>query len=154
MIWFSFLLILNPILHRDRENATVFVADLPSGVTEEELSELFKDVSPVFFRSILSIHFLANSVARSGRSRLPSYPIYSSLPSNFWTEYVLYLSTFPATVPIIVLQHLGFHPRCIDQGQKTIAWGRSSCASGMEIDPLRHKLSRICRRCSDSKAFR
>lgn len=36
---------------RDRENCTVFVADLPDGVTEEELTELFKDVRllPVYF---------------------------------------------------------------------------------------------------------
>jgi squamous cell carcinoma antigen recognized by T-cells 3 len=31
-------------LPRDRENSTVFVADLPLGVTEEELNNLFKDV--------------------------------------------------------------------------------------------------------------
>jgi squamous cell carcinoma antigen recognized by T-cells 3 len=30
---------------RDRENCTVFVADLPVGVTENELQDLFKDVS-------------------------------------------------------------------------------------------------------------
>jgi hypothetical protein len=30
---------------RDRENSTVFVAELPSGATTEELSGLFKDVS-------------------------------------------------------------------------------------------------------------
>lgn len=33
------------IFSRDRENSTVFVADLPAGVTEEELVALFKDVS-------------------------------------------------------------------------------------------------------------
>jgi RNA recognition motif-containing protein len=32
-------------VYRDRENCTVFVADLPVGVTEAELSDLFKDVS-------------------------------------------------------------------------------------------------------------
>lgn len=32
------------MIHRDRENSTVFVADLPAGVTEDELSTLFKDV--------------------------------------------------------------------------------------------------------------
>lgn len=37
---------------RDRENSTVFVADLPTQVTEDELKELFKDVSqPRFFFS-------------------------------------------------------------------------------------------------------
>lgn len=30
---------------RDRENCTVFVSDLPDGVTEEDLTALFKDVS-------------------------------------------------------------------------------------------------------------
>ncbi|KAJ7505514.1 hypothetical protein B0H11DRAFT_2220941 [Mycena galericulata] len=34
-------------LKRDRENSTVFVADLPSGVTEEELAALFKDCGKV-----------------------------------------------------------------------------------------------------------
>lgn len=29
---------------RDRENSTVFVAELPTGVTEDELKDLFKDV--------------------------------------------------------------------------------------------------------------
>ncbi|RDB17959.1 hypothetical protein Hypma_000943 [Hypsizygus marmoreus] len=36
-----------PPLKRDRENCTVFVADLPSGVTEEELRQLFKDCGKV-----------------------------------------------------------------------------------------------------------
>jgi hypothetical protein len=36
---------------RDRENCTVFAADLPVGVTEEELTELFKDVCLLSFRS-------------------------------------------------------------------------------------------------------
>ena len=31
--------------NRDRENCTVFVADLPRGTTEEDLTALFKDVS-------------------------------------------------------------------------------------------------------------
>jgi squamous cell carcinoma antigen recognized by T-cells 3 len=30
--------------HRDRENSTVFVADLPNGVTDDDLKQLFKDV--------------------------------------------------------------------------------------------------------------
>lgn len=30
--------------HRDRENSTVFVADIPNNVTEEELTNVFKDV--------------------------------------------------------------------------------------------------------------
>ena len=30
--------------HRDRENSTVFVADLPADTKEEDLSALFKDV--------------------------------------------------------------------------------------------------------------
>ena len=30
--------------HRDRENSTVFVADLPHGVTDDDLKQLFKDV--------------------------------------------------------------------------------------------------------------
>ncbi|KAK7048174.1 ATP-dependent DNA helicase PIF1 [Favolaschia claudopus] len=34
-------------LKRDRENSTVFVADLPTGVTEEELNALFKDCGKV-----------------------------------------------------------------------------------------------------------
>ncbi|KAF8208710.1 hypothetical protein K438DRAFT_1812755 [Mycena galopus ATCC 62051] len=34
-------------LKRDRENSTVFVADLPAGVTEEELTALFKDCGKV-----------------------------------------------------------------------------------------------------------
>ncbi|KAJ7043889.1 hypothetical protein C8F04DRAFT_682003 [Mycena alexandri] len=34
-------------LKRDRENSTVFVADLPAGVTEEELVALFKDCGKV-----------------------------------------------------------------------------------------------------------
>jgi squamous cell carcinoma antigen recognized by T-cells 3 len=29
---------------RDRENSTVFVADLPANTTEQDLKELFKDV--------------------------------------------------------------------------------------------------------------
>ena len=29
---------------RDRENCTVFVADLPKGATEEEIKALFEDV--------------------------------------------------------------------------------------------------------------
>ncbi|KAJ6584742.1 hypothetical protein B0H19DRAFT_1319016 [Mycena capillaripes] len=33
--------------HRDRENSTVFVSDLPAGVTEEELTALFKDCGKV-----------------------------------------------------------------------------------------------------------
>jgi RNA recognition motif-containing protein len=32
---------------RDRENSTVFVADLPKGTTEEELTALFNDVSNI-----------------------------------------------------------------------------------------------------------
>ncbi|KAF8073869.1 hypothetical protein FPV67DRAFT_1479613 [Lyophyllum atratum] len=36
-----------PPLKRDRENSTVFVADLPQGVTKEELVELFKDCGKV-----------------------------------------------------------------------------------------------------------
>lgn len=38
----------------DRENCTVFVADLPAGVTEDELGTLFKDVqiSPSVHRAI------------------------------------------------------------------------------------------------------
>ncbi|TFK27991.1 RNA-binding protein Prp24 [Coprinopsis marcescibilis] len=36
-----------PSLKRDRENTTVFVAGLPSGVTEEELKQLFKDCGRV-----------------------------------------------------------------------------------------------------------
>lgn len=36
-----------PPLKRDRENCTVFVADLPPGVTEEELGNLFKDCGKV-----------------------------------------------------------------------------------------------------------
>ncbi|KAJ7695961.1 hypothetical protein B0H17DRAFT_930002 [Mycena rosella] len=35
------------VLFLDRENSTVFVADLPSGVTEEELTALFKDCGKV-----------------------------------------------------------------------------------------------------------
>ncbi|KAJ7645566.1 hypothetical protein DFH06DRAFT_1425383 [Mycena polygramma] len=34
-------------LKRDRENSTVFVADLPAGVTEDELAALFKDCGKV-----------------------------------------------------------------------------------------------------------
>ncbi|KAJ7175442.1 hypothetical protein C8R46DRAFT_64994 [Mycena filopes] len=34
-------------LKRDRENSTIFVADLPAGVTEEELTALFKDCGKV-----------------------------------------------------------------------------------------------------------
>lgn len=30
--------------YRDRENSTVFVADLPHSVTDEDLKQLFKDV--------------------------------------------------------------------------------------------------------------
>jgi RNA recognition motif-containing protein len=30
--------------YRDRENSTVFVADLPRGVTDDDLKQLFKDV--------------------------------------------------------------------------------------------------------------
>lgn len=30
--------------YRDRENCTVFVADLPTGTSEEQLRALFKDV--------------------------------------------------------------------------------------------------------------
>ncbi|KAG6918338.1 hypothetical protein DXG01_015197 [Tephrocybe rancida] len=33
-----------PPLKRDRENSTVFVADLPAGITDEEVTELFKDM--------------------------------------------------------------------------------------------------------------
>ena len=33
------------IVSRDRENSTVFVAELPQGVSEEDLSNLFNDVS-------------------------------------------------------------------------------------------------------------
>ncbi|TFK40639.1 hypothetical protein BDQ12DRAFT_601697 [Crucibulum laeve] len=36
-----------PPLKRDRENCTVFVADLPEGVTDEELINLFKDCGKV-----------------------------------------------------------------------------------------------------------
>ncbi|KZP31530.1 hypothetical protein FIBSPDRAFT_776202 [Athelia psychrophila] len=36
-----------PPLKRDRENSTVFVADLPSGTTEDELKVLFKDCGKV-----------------------------------------------------------------------------------------------------------
>ncbi|KAJ7164661.1 hypothetical protein C8R43DRAFT_236103 [Mycena crocata] len=35
------------MLKRDRENSTVFVAELPSGVTEEELTAMFKDCGKV-----------------------------------------------------------------------------------------------------------
>ena len=31
-------------VHRDRENSTVFVTDLPHGVTDDDLKQLFKDV--------------------------------------------------------------------------------------------------------------
>jgi squamous cell carcinoma antigen recognized by T-cells 3 len=31
-------------VYRDRENSTVFVADLPHGVTDDDLKQLFKDV--------------------------------------------------------------------------------------------------------------
>jgi RNA recognition motif-containing protein len=33
------------VVYRDRENSTVFVADIPNDCTEEELTNLFKDVS-------------------------------------------------------------------------------------------------------------
>lgn len=33
--------------YSDRENCTVFVADLPTGCTDEELTQLFKDVSTI-----------------------------------------------------------------------------------------------------------
>ncbi|KII83027.1 hypothetical protein PLICRDRAFT_180796 [Plicaturopsis crispa FD-325 SS-3] len=36
-----------PPLKRDRENSTVFVADIPAGVTEQELTALFKDCGKV-----------------------------------------------------------------------------------------------------------
>ena len=32
--------------HRDRENCTVFVSDLPESASEDDLKALFKDVSP------------------------------------------------------------------------------------------------------------
>jgi RNA recognition motif-containing protein len=41
-------------LARDREHCTVFVADLPDGITEDELNALFKDVSPVALKTTRS----------------------------------------------------------------------------------------------------
>ncbi|EJC97945.1 uncharacterized protein FOMMEDRAFT_97432 [Fomitiporia mediterranea MF3/22] len=47
-----------PPLKRDRENSTVFVADLPSGATEDDLTALFKDCGDIREIKITS---LANS---------------------------------------------------------------------------------------------
>ena len=35
--------------YRDRENCTVFVGDLPEGTSDDDLSQLFKDVCPFSF---------------------------------------------------------------------------------------------------------
>ena len=51
--------------HRDRENCTVFVAQLPAGVQEDELTALFKDVSNAPRLSQL----LPNTVSQCGSIR-------------------------------------------------------------------------------------
>ena len=61
--------------HRDRENSTVFVADLPHGVTDDDLKQLFKDVRMLaqFVYQIIMILF-AQSVVAFAKSKLPNYP--------------------------------------------------------------------------------
>lgn len=54
---------------RDRENCTVFVADLPEGTKEDELKALFKDVRPVPIRSSLMKSLISSSVERYVKSR-------------------------------------------------------------------------------------
>ena len=53
---------------RDRENCTVFVAELPAGVQEDELTALFKDVSATFqayFPIVLTRRCSAGASVRS-----------------------------------------------------------------------------------------
>ena len=47
-------------VHRDRENSTVFVTDLPHGVTDDDLKQLFKDVRMLaqFISIIMFLFFL------------------------------------------------------------------------------------------------
>ena len=49
-------------LKRDRENSTVFVADLPSDVSESDLIAFFKEVSAIFVICTTALRF-DNSVA-------------------------------------------------------------------------------------------
>lgn len=51
--------------HRDRENCTVFVADLPAGAGEEQVKALFKDVC---IRSEHEVHH-AKLTAQCGEIR-------------------------------------------------------------------------------------
>ena len=49
-------------MYRDRENCTVFVADLPTDVIEDELEALFRDVGSCYARRIMTdLHFRAIS---------------------------------------------------------------------------------------------
>ena len=63
------------IAHRDRENSTVFVADLPNGATDDDLKQLFKDVRMLaqFICQIVIILF-AQSVVAFAKSKFPNYP--------------------------------------------------------------------------------
>ena len=62
-------------VHRDRENSTVFVADLPHGVTDDDLKQLFKDVRMLAqFICQIVIFFFAQSVVAFAKSKLPNYP--------------------------------------------------------------------------------
>jgi len=80
---------LGSFFHRDRENSTVFVSQLPVGTTQEDLAVLFKDVrsfhvlllsfaTRVILTSFLSISF---SVERSERSNSPIESV-RSLPAS------------------------------------------------------------------------
>lgn len=74
-------------LYRDRENSTVFVADLPSGSTENELKELFKDVSRPMHPQITLINApFPYSAAKYEKSSLPSYKAPWSPPSSSSSE--------------------------------------------------------------------
>lgn len=62
-------------VYRDRENSTVFVADLPHGVTNDDLKQLFKDVRILarFICEMLIILF-AQSVVAFAKSKLLNCP--------------------------------------------------------------------------------
>lgn len=60
---------------RDRENSTVFVADLPEGVTEQDLQILFKDVRVILrqgFGSKFLIQMQCGEIREIKVTRLPA----------------------------------------------------------------------------------
>ena len=66
----------NSALHlRDRENSTVFVANLPVETTEDDLVKLFKDVRIIFrfsHSAVFNIHYKCGNVREVKTTHLPN----------------------------------------------------------------------------------